>query len=385
MPPRRKSRRWRVAGWALLLLIGLPISYFAYQSLTMPRYKGETVAYWLEQSANFTNPPMREVADEAFRALGPKAAPFLVREYRARMSHHGMRHKLMSNQKLSMFVYQNEHRLPPSFANWLTGRDQVGRWKVQGYLWELGTNLVVVERDLTGLLQAHYPAEVVEVLNLLNRIGPAGWKSVPKIARLLDHENEKVRNQAAWTIGSLVRPGDPYADDIEIAAREGRIRAAVGVRALDRMKASPVSLFPELRKQLLNPAEQIEAIDCIAGLNQGKELLIPALGEALGAKNPQFRLRVVRVLGSMPGQEAIETLAAYLADDYYYVKAEAARCLGRAGPAAQVSLPALRGLIGHQHPDVRESAAAAIASIEFQITTAAAPASVSLPAPPAEK
>lgn len=365
MALRQKPRFSRVVGWALLLLVALPALYLGYQRMTIPRYKGETAEYWLEQTRNFREPHARELANEAFRSLGPKAAPFLVREYRARLSSHGLRRKLMANGKLARHVYQNEHRLPEWLRNWLTGRDLVGRWTVQRYLADLGTNLVVVERDLAGLLQARHPDEVVEVLNLLNLIGPAAWKSSPKVARLLHHENPRVRNQAAWTMGSLARGGDPHAGVVQIAAKERRIRAAVGVRTLDRMKASPVPLFPELGEQLLDPGEQMEAIACIGPLGREKELLIPELRRALRAKDPQFRLRVVRVLGSIHHDaDALEALRNALADDFYYVKAEAAQCLGRAGLSAQVAVPALQELVQHQHPDVREAAAAALAAVD---------------------
>src|SRR5215212_4405899 len=74
--------------WQLCILVGLPmlvtgIAAFVVQRQLEPHYNGRSLSYWLE--ANSYKPEVaREEAQEALRAMGTNAVPFLLKYMTAR-------------------------------------------------------------------------------------------------------------------------------------------------------------------------------------------------------------------------------------------------------------------------------------------------------------
>jgi HEAT repeat protein len=93
---------------------------------------------------------------------------------------------------------------------------------------------------------------------------------------------------------------------------------------------------------------------------------VPALARAVNQSDVEVRLVVLGALeriGAAKAAAAVPDIAQALGDPSPRIRQEAARVLGRFGPAARDALPQLRKLLSDSDEDVRRAGSNAVLSI----------------------
>ena len=162
---------------------------------------------------------------------------------------------------------------------------------------------------------------------------------------------EADRAQALGVVGSLLDMA-PSPSGIEAA----RVIAASGGEGADTARAF-------LRRALVSGEASVRSHAAVAlsGLPDN-DALLPALAEALESeREPEVRRALAGILADRPGtrDKALEALRAMIADEEGMARVQAAAVLAEHEPSA--AIPVLREAMERGEPDVRRTAARALA------------------------
>lgn len=179
----------------------------------------------------------------------------------------------------------------------------------------------------------------------LGQIGSAARAGVPGLIHALDEEDARVRWRAAWALARM--------EGEAIVAIPHLIRSLTDLAALVRGQAalSLDRIVP--RASSGDPRLDVAAVK--AQQTQLRAALI----------NPHYTIRktAASLLGLFLGADAVPDLVTTLKDESSTVRGEAARALGRIGPAASGAVPALTVLLQDPVGFVRASAQNALKDI----------------------
>lgn len=350
----------------ILLLVGGRALYWR---LSLPSYGGRNAAEWFELTfTSESDPDLKIRAHQAFSKMGAKAAPFLGKSYVDALE------DLRVVQFLDRIRFDKQGRVRriPTWivAHWPQNMMDVHirRHNASHLLSQLGPDAAgEAQRLLPYVHHAQDWLGVNEVLSIIARFGPAASNCIPDIGRLMEADNQSVRMQAAITLTAMATPKDHAVALLEQAVLHKRLRAGTLVPSISRLQGNVRSLIPALASELRS-ADQGDAYDALRALSflgEDRPMLLEDCLVALKGSDPRFRAALLRVIREMAGETAVDPyrIIPCLSDEYYYVRAEAARTLGAIGPPARAALPALEALHSDHHEEVRETVAAVIAEL----------------------
>ena len=197
--------------------------------------------------------------------------------------------------------------------------------------------------------------------------GPAGLDDMPALLKALNHEEARVRTEAAEDLG-LIGPaaGDAVPTLLELAQKDPdaltRITAAKAVAGIDPKNETAV---PALLEALKDKAAKIRkrAAESLGDLGPGAKSAVPALLKTAKDSDPMVRWASIDALGQM-GPEA-EAAASILIEALKEenTRGAAVDALGLIGPKAQAAVPALEKVLKGDDAGVYWATAAALLRI----------------------
>jgi HEAT repeat protein len=224
--------------------------------------------------------------------------------------------------------------------------------------------------DLLRLLQDRNPDHRFHAAVALREIGPEAVSAVKPLAKMLRESEEDLRQAAADCLGAIGKKAlENLLDALQDSHAETRQAAASGLavmgkaadkaveplltalddkvpavghqaaRALGAIGAAQAA--PALARKVRHKDEEMRKVAALALVQIGK----PAQAEVrplLREKEARLRMLGVLVLAAVGGAEAVQDIAARLADEDLEVQRTAARSLGRIGSEAKAVLPTIR-------------------------------------------
>lgn len=193
---------------------------------------------------------------------------------------------------------------------------------------------------------------------------------VMALRRMLDDPDAKVRAAAAITLGTI-RPESvaalPRLVELLADADAGcRVQAARAVWRLDQKKHREV--VPVLQQALMdgNPIIRDNAVHVLHELGTDASEAFPEIA-ACATSDPHMIVRAaaLETLGAF-GRPAIPILVKALGEPSPFPRRGTAYALGKVGPDAKETVPALRALLSDSSEDVRERVREALRCIDPQ-------------------
>jgi HEAT repeat protein len=235
----------------------------------------------------------------------------------------------------------------------------------------------------------------------LGRMGPVAAEAVPSlIAAFFKDRDGWSAASALAQMGSAASQAVPELVAAITDKSHGYWRGEIAGYVLSWMGPAAAAAVRPLVAVLLDPsaADGWEASSALGHMGEVAVEAVPALTAALRHNDLEIRRRAVRVLGQLGGVavEAVPELIAILTNTGSKVtvtveqrtefslrkevelRREAARALGRIGPAASEVLPALIALIGGDNMWVSRSAIEALGDIGHDAVQAARPLAAAL-------
>ena len=198
-------------------------------------------------------------------------------------------------------------------------------------------------------------------------MGEAAKPAVPTLIERLGQDATSVRRNAAWALGALGPDVAPEAiepllralDDPLVPVREQAVLALGGFGPLGEPAVPKLIAIARDRNSPLRSA----ACGSLWHLTGDAHLVLPILKEVLREGNVEWE--PARVLAEMgpAAKSAVPDLIEALGKDES-AQIPAAEALGSIGPDARAALEALRKLLEHEEPEVRDAAREAIQRIE---------------------
>jgi hypothetical protein len=360
-------------GWLLLAVLCLVILPGAISWLRLPKFNGRSVRYWFNQDIELRtgrfDPGRGRRIDVAFQGMGADAAGFLVEQLRLWDAKTG---QLRSPSRFPWNRLSKIRR--PNFLatavrdqiNEMRGRDDQRFTRATELLARLGPKLARVQGPLGQALFEVPDMAKREVLHLFWLMGPAGSNSVGVVADCFWNKDSSIRNEAVSAFEAITPAGSPDLELLRRAVAERRVRAARGISALARSSGQFVDLLTILGEELsTNSTNKLEALQVAKQLKADRTALIDPLMTALQDGDPRCRAAVLQSMQTLDRAQDrwVDAAADLLNDEYSYVRTEAARALGHAGPNGRKALPRLK-----QHEkDTNEETRAAIQEAEKAI------------------
>ncbi len=212
------------------------------------------------------------------------------------------------------------------------------------------------EAAFTPLLDISHEEEFSEdVKKALIFIG----KSKPSALLSLFNTDNPQRKRFICEVAEQIASPE-YFDVLEkmLSDDDGHVRSigAVGISKLHNM-----SIFPKLKRLLVDPYEDVQeaAVEALFNLKEG--LQTDELIMMLRDKNPSLRKNAARLLGKMKITVAIEALGFALKDDNVFVRKAVIEALDSIGTANSVRY--LKYALTDENPDIRIAAVLSLGAI----------------------
>ncbi len=204
-------------------------------------------------------------------------------------------------------------------------------------------------------------------------LGNAGTKAVhafSKLAQLAFDEQADVRLRA---VEALLKLGAPPEDLVRICGKvlladDDRRPRKVAVKALAKMGAPAVPALAEAL-HARDPSARMQAAVALGQVGQAAAPAIPALIEALRDEDQDVAFQAMSILGGLGplAKDAAAVIAELLLrDEAPAARMRAASALGLIGPEARAALPALQKVLADRSPLARAAAGRAIERITGQ-------------------
>lgn len=185
---------------------------------------------------------------------------------------------------------------------------------------------------------------------------------------VLEHSDARVRCHAARALGRWGGSSEWIGWDlVPLLEDQAWIVRAQAALSLRQIRVSDDYSLLALERSLSDPDARVRAASVVALQSHGQSAshLLPAVEEAL-SDDRRHRVLLAETLSYIgwDSQRASSLLERLLADDSSLVRLAAVRSAPATGPAADAFLPALRGLVRSEDPQLRAAAIAAAGMIE---------------------
>lgn len=329
-------------GAFLIFSIGFP----AYRWMTLPRFGGQDINYWWEQSGKLKQPlffglqtpPSVDITMPAFKGMGQKGGTFIVRKYVDSFDD-SLYERLYGD--LSSRV-RNRNNITFSDSLWI---------KVLATLPPPGKKYLdrsVADRILMDL---DYPTEFAE----------------KEIARTLRKSRLEINHELLRFIGKICTSRTNILSSVETSIRKNRLTPSVALPLLMKYDYPLNRCIPALGTELCQvDSRNYSALSLFQNEAIGKTNLLAYIGKALKNKDPRFRAMLIQKIAQFGPQASntVPDLIACLDDEWYFVRAESATALAAIGPGAKSAISKLATLQNDPHSDVTNEAARAKAILE---------------------
>ena len=178
-----------------------------------------------------------------------------------------------------------------------------------------------------------------ERLNAAYRLGRVGADAVPTLKQALHGTSDAIRNYAGYALSLTGAPAVPTLIDA-LQATNDSVRGTAAYTLADMGKTAQAAI-PALTRAAQDPSEWVRR----------------HATEALGLIGQQ-------VSEDMDLSETVQVLTDGLADDYYWIRDNAARSLAKLGTLAEPAIPALVAQLEDENRYVRFHAALALKQIK---------------------
>jgi HEAT repeat protein len=223
----------------------------------------------------------------------------------------------------------------------------------------LGSRAKTAVPALIGLLEDPVPRVRRMAARTLVRVasnGDSARKALPVLLEALHDPDEDVRADAAWLLGSLLRPEDKEAVaplGQALRDRSLRVRGEV-VELLERFGPAAEETVPALIEMLKEKPIRPRVIETLGRIGPGAKDAVPAPIEAMREEGPAVDI-----------EERVEISPGYgTAAIHESVRLRAVIALGQIGPGAKDALPALVEAYSEKNEFFRDHVAKAIKAID---------------------
>jgi HEAT repeat protein len=244
------------------------------------------------------------------------------------------RHAVYSDWPLPRNAADEKHPLAwRSLWNWIRGEDSTA-----------ACNAVHFDKgDLTASVQALQKGDSParrRAANMLGLMGPAAEQAVPALITSLQDEDEAVRLNASYALGTIGAAAVPaLLATLRAGTEIGRRHASCALSIVGKA-AVPA---------LLHAAEDADwrvraaAVDALGEIGSAASEVLPTLMRTLSDEADWVRRHAADAVGTIgtPAQKAVPALIPLLKDAQPYVRINAATALIKIGPAAEEAVPAL--------------------------------------------
>lgn len=197
--------------------------------------------------------------------------------------------------------------------------------------------------------------------------GPGGPEDVPALTKALNHQDARVRTDAAEDLGLI---GPPAADAVPALVKLmeqdadplSRIAAAKASARIDPKNETAVPLLVEALKDKTGKVRK-RAAESLGDLGPGARPAVAALAKAAKDSDPTVSWAVIDALGQIgpDAEPAVPALVEALKDAS--ARGAAVDSLGQIGRKARTAVPALEQVLKGDDVTVRWAAAAALVRI----------------------
>ena len=315
------------------------------------KWEGKPVSEWARE---MNDARLNEAASEAFEEMGAEAVPDLIRALRR------------SGSIWRRSFYRGVAKLPDGWRTRLISHFRPYEVVVQKVgaaraLQKLGPAAEPAIPVLTNLLQSGDRSLSVQAALTLGTIGS---NSVPALIECMQSSDPYVRSMCVYSLG-LIGPDAAQASAILARAlTDQKSISQQAIQALARLGRPAVPKILRLLNSPETKV-RIAAVQSLGMMASGGRPAIPALISCLSDPDAEVRLNAAFSLGTIRpgGSNVVSALALALADPHRLVQINAAHGLVRAGRLAAPAWPALARNLASPDPEVRAAAARALASI----------------------
>jgi HEAT repeat protein len=198
-------------------------------------------------------------------------------------------------------------------------------------------------------------------------MGPAGPEDVPALAKALNHDDARVRIEAAEDLALVGPPAAPAVPALLRICREAadpllRVQAAQAVASIDPKNEAALSLLVGAVKDRADKVRK-RAAESLGDLGPGAVSAVPALVEAVKDPDPGVSWAAVDALGQVGPDAEAAVPALIAASREARLRGAAVEALGLIGRKARAAVPALEQVLRGDDVRVRWAAAAALVRI----------------------
>ena len=285
-------------GSLLVLLVGF-VAALMPRTPVEPSYQGRSASSWLD---NFSVRSGRSIGDAhvALKAMGPRAAPAIIRRLKASESFWQIKYRLLFS------------KAPARVSRFLPApRAEFSHIDAANAFFAIGPG---VKPTLIGALQTRSPEMRAAGAGALYFLGTdAGADiadAIPGLTRTLRDKNAAARMFSAFALATtgpkaqLAVPAlIPLLQDPDTDPRTGAriyVRAAA-VRALGRIGPKAISALPSLKPLLEDKEDYIQVAAALAIWRIGADMTntLPVLTRGLGLVVEDAKWEVIEALGEM--------------------------------------------------------------------------------------
>ncbi|MBI2947293.1 MAG: HEAT repeat domain-containing protein [Verrucomicrobia bacterium] len=228
----------------------------------------------------------------------------------------------------------------------------------------IGSGAAAAVPALTAALKERDPSLRVELVAALGKIGSSAESAVPRLIELIDDGGNEVRTVLFASLGHIGPGAKAAVSALSKAVQDAspEIRAHA-VAALAKIASDPKMVLPLLEDSLNDnsPVVRKVAVEALVKFSEAADEIIPKVFALLksGEDRPVAldALRQIKV-------KSVSLLTETLSNNDPSVRLFACEALGRLGPLAKESVPALKKALTDDYDIVRRQARMALRRIE---------------------
>ena len=203
--------------------------------------------------------------------------------------------------------------------------------------------------DLVHALESQAPAERIRAAKTLGRLGWLARDALPALSRVLEDDDAKAREAAAYAVGQIGPDALPILSAM-LDHHDKYVRRNA-VRAMGKLGPLARPALSDLCRTLKDTDPRTASGAAQALGNMGREAgeAVPHLAEAMRGANIVLCRMAAKALSEI-GSPALATLIVHLQHSDPFVRGESALALGWMGPAAKSAVPFLLKLVRRSKP-----------------------------------
>jgi len=228
----------------------------------------------------------------------------------------------------------------------------------------IGSGAEAAVPALTAALRENDAPLRVEFIRALGKIGPQAASAAPQLLQFVDDTTPEVRAALFACLGSIGPAANAAAGALSKAVKDPALEIrANAVAAFAKIESDPKQVLPILEGALDDSSLSVRkvAAEALARFGDSAEEVLPKLFALLKSEEDRpmalDALRQVRV-------KSVSLLTETLSNSDPSVRLFACEALGRLGPQAKESIPALKKALNDDYDVVRRQARMALRRIE---------------------